>query len=37
MERITEPREGELHAVVETFGCTFELRYGLYEVARVCP
>jgi hypothetical protein len=26
-----EPREGELHAVVETFGRTFELRYGYYE------
>lgn len=25
------PQEGDLHAVVETFGCTFELRYGYYE------
>ena len=26
-----EPKEGDLHAVVQTFGHTFELRYGYYE------
>lgn len=26
-----QPKEGDLHAVVETFGHTFELRYGYYE------
>lgn len=25
------PKEGDLHAVVTTFGHTFELRYGYYE------
>ena len=26
-----EPREGELYRVVQTYGHTFELRYGYYE------
>ena len=25
------PREGDLYAVIQTFGSTFELRYGYYE------
>ena len=27
----TTPREGDLYKVVETFGKSFELRYGFYE------
>ena len=28
---LTEAREGEVYAVVDTFGKTFELRYGYYD------
>ena len=28
---LTEAREGEVYAVVETFGKTFELKYGYYD------
>ncbi len=29
--QLTEPREGDVYAVVNTFGKTFELRYGYYD------
>lgn len=31
MPQKTIPREGDLYAVIQTHGCTFELRYGYYE------